>query len=194
MCTAHCTKNAHCPAGNLCHGIGFLTSGEATAPTAWAGLCDPISGSLTYCKQQATCPSGEVCEVFIEPSSLAPMYWCVEGNAGALAAGELCGTEGECLSDRCLLGDTGQEGIDGACSNTCQVAADCASGQRCAKVRLHNNGTLDDAGDDKRFGLCVFGDADDPCLLAQPDWCDGAFECTQSGAWEPGYGTCLPLP
>ena len=190
FCTNHCTQNQDCPTGNLCIGTGYLTGDDDTQASAWGGHCYPYEGSLDYCREQSECPAEDVCEAFVEPASLGAQYWCVARNEDGAAVGESCETGSDCNARRCLLGGSGQEGIDGMCTNTCQEASDCAEDMHCANVRLHNNGTPEIPEDDQLYGLCVRGAEGDPCLVGQQFWCEGELSCQQNEAWEAGFGLC----
>jgi hypothetical protein len=190
-CAAHCKQNANCPAQHLCVGLGFA-SGDSSVPVAYAGICAEVQGSLTYCKSQAVCPEGNVCEAFIEPASLGPVYWCVSEVPGGKPLGEKCEAAADCASARCMLGGQAAAGIEGYCVHTCQDAADCAADatMRCGALSLHPNTTADDPTDDPEYGLCVRGDTGEACGVDEPSWCEGDLWCKPADTLPKGIGSC----
>ncbi|MFT7622053.1 MAG: hypothetical protein ACI9WU_001220 [Myxococcota bacterium] len=198
VCSALCSQNKQCQDGAICQGLS-IDGPEATEDDPdpitqyFAPLCVEVPGSLTYCFNQAQCGDDEVCNASVEPNSVVPQYHCIDGNAGGGAAGAACATAADCASGFCLGG--GIEGVSGYCTNTCQKKPeDCGDGTFCGKATFHDNGTSD-TGDDKVYGLCMFGQAGDWCLVGDGKWCeDPLSECVQDEALEEGVGMCSTPP
>ncbi len=195
-CTAHCSQNKHCPASHLCVGFGFITEEDSETAGAWGGLCQPLQGGLNYCTSQDKCGESDICEVFVEPTTLKAQTWCVLGEPAVGQVGEACADGSDCFSGRCLLGGLDEDGIAGYCTQVCQkMPGDCGEGMGCASFALHGNGTPDNPKDDPSFGLCVFGASGDPCVLGVAGWCQAAGEVCLAGEGDPeGMGTCQAPP
>ena len=198
-CADHCNNNGDCGAGQLCQALPVPPNPDdpeaPPVPDTFLGLCVNQTGSLKYCFTQDTCPEDEVCNASIEPNGLGPQYHCITANSGAAGVGQACATGADCYSGNCLLGGIAGFEDAGFCSNSCQNdKKDCADDMNCAKLPLHDNGTVNPA-DNKLFGSCVFGQTDDFCLV-DTFWCeDKLASCTQvEGEGVDGLGQCAAPP
>ncbi len=192
-CSAHCTKNAHCPAEHLCTGIGYIAETGDEEPSFFAGLCFPNGSPPEYCGNDGICEEGGFCGALVEPKSYAAQYWCVQGPAEGAALGEACDDENACLDSECITLPGAEAGV---CSSTCPGGAEnCDEGQSCAKVKLHANGTFDDPSDDKAFKACVDGSEGAACSAQFASWCEPGLLCEvpeAAAGEEPGLvGTCV---
>ena len=194
QCASHCTTNADCPgAGDLCIGIGFNTDPELGVVGAWAGLCSDRGSSQTYCNKATKCADGERCQVFVEPSSLGPQYWCVPEIDGGLGAGEACDSFSDCASGRCFFGGVSEVG-QGYCVTLCPGGADDCSYGTCEELSLTAAGTPDNPNDDPSYEACVFGAEDDYCFVDEPDFCEADLLCEQVPDATNNLGTCTVPP
>jgi len=193
QCVDHCETNADCPgAGDLCVGIGYVVTSGAEVPGAWAGLCIDAQSSQTYCNKADKCGDGEVCQVFVEPSSLGPQYWCIP-QQGAAAPGEPCDTGSDCTTGRCFFGGV-TEVEQGYCASLCPGGDDDCGYGTCEELSLTASGTPDNPNDDPQYEVCVFGALDDNCFVDEPDFCQGDLLCEQVPDATNNLGTCVEPP
>lgn len=70
LCRAHCTLNQHCPEGQVCLGLGYI-SGGGDMPGACVDACDPF--------EESTCNEGASCKVFstatLDQAGQEPICW-----------------------------------------------------------------------------------------------------------------------
>src|SRR6185503_14809793 len=142
FCSAMCRNDADCPSDASGPGrcVEYPTP---TSPVARVGMCTPASKiAATACVREGGCPANQGCVLFGPRTSLRV---CKAGGAKSL--GTACTAAGECRSGECFdraFNVPGAGGNRAACSGTCAVNSDCGADQRCIRLVVSNNGTIND--------------------------------------------------
>jgi hypothetical protein len=156
FCSALCRNDADCPsdASGPARCIEHQTAMLPNGSFARVGMCTPPSKiAATACVRESGCPANQGCVLLGPRTSLRV---CRAGGPKAL--GTACAAASECRSGECFDRDFNVPSVAAGnraqCSGTCAVSSDCGADQRCVRLVVGNNGTLDDPLDDLVSGYC----------------------------------------
>ncbi|MFH1530141.1 MAG: hypothetical protein ABIK09_05325 [Pseudomonadota bacterium] len=143
-CSALCDSDGDCAGEQLCVVTEFNVdldgdgADDQSLPLKW---CMTFEGSLTPCFSNATCGTGERCELHEVESLVGDLQnpgsmildtdgpylakgLCVTADTSLAAYGESCYWADDCMSGWCLGADPGMSQT-GFCTGLCEGAADC---------------------------------------------------------------------
>ena len=134
-CAGPCKSDDDCSDGTEC----FVNTeweididdDEVTDTYTNATLCQPWphDGELTECSSDADCGDGHHCQHRIKADATGAFqahYLCRRDTDDTVGWGEVCGgdTGAECKTDICLV-PSGDDAVDGMCTQYCASSADC---------------------------------------------------------------------
>jgi hypothetical protein len=183
FCSEPCRNTSDCEEGSICFGLGQSGTLEAGVCVG-KGLLGMPDATLTTCRRDVDCESGEHCGLNIIGSNPPIVETLCMTNEGAGAAGSECNGGMDCASDSCAPTSTDTT-VAGYCLGTCRAGSDCGDGFSCERQVVDS-----DAGAEAK--VCRPDVACTPCAFDNTAVCSQGMACSEVNYSGAGTGNaCL---